>query len=349
MVQKIADVINFLDIFETMGKFRKILYIVLYVIGTALTICAILSVFRNTESRFLKMLDFPRIQSFLALLMGLVLFGAMVKKWHWYDFILTVGLLGGLVIQGNYLINYTTLVSVEVPSADNMKASDDELSLLITNVKMTNRKARPLIELIALKNPDLILAMEVDEWWHQKLKFLENEYPYSERSINNITYGMVLYSKFPLLAMDINYLQNEEVPSLNSTVSLSDGKQFSFHGIHPVPPTYFKDLPDNEGQQEKALKKLGRKILNRKLPTLVAGDLNDVVWSRVDELTGTENLLFDVRKGRGFYNSYNAENIFMRWPLDHIFVTEEFRLKKLQRLPYIDSDHFPIYAELVLQ
>ena len=97
-----------------------------------------------------------------------------------------------------------------------------------------------------------------------------------------------------------------------------------------------------------ALKKLGKEIEDRKLPTLIAGDLNDVVWSHVDALTGTQNLLYDVRVGRGFYNSYNAENIFMRWPLDHVFVTKEFRLKKLERLSKIGSDHFPIYVELVL-
>lgn len=88
--------------------------------------------------------------------------------------------------------------------------------------------------------------------------------------------------------------------------------------------------------------------MDQKLPTVVAGDLNDVVWSYVDELTGTKNILYDVRVGRGFYNSYNAENVFMRWPLDHVFVTKDFRLKQLERLPKIGSDHFPIFVELVL-
>ena len=31
-----------------------------------------------------------------------------------------------------------------------------------------------------------------------------------------------------------------------------------------------------------------------------------------------------------------------------VFVTEEFRLKKIERLEKIGSDHFPIYVELVL-
>ncbi|WP_246139179.1 endonuclease/exonuclease/phosphatase family protein [Gelidibacter salicanalis] len=213
---------------------------------------------------------------------------------------------------------------------------------------MTNRKVTPLIKLIELKNPDFILAMEVDTWWDTELKVLENDYPYSQHTINDVTYGMVLYSKFPLEKVEVNYLTNQNVPSFESTINLGEGKTIGFHTVHPVPPTHFKNLPDNAGQQENALKKLGKVIEGRKFPTIVAGDLNDAVWSYIDELTGTKNVLYDVRVGRGFFNSFNAENFLMRWPLDHILVTEEFRLKKLERLPKIGSDHFPIYVELVI-
>ena len=102
------------------------------------------------------------------------------------------------------------------------------------------------------------------------------------------------------------------------------------------------------GQAELAMRKLGQKIDSSKVPTIVMGDFNDVVWSYVNELTITKNLLFDIRTGRGFYNSYNAENILMRWPLDHVYVTKEFRLKAFERLDAIGSDHFPIYVELIL-
>lgn len=331
-----------------MEKIRKTLYIILYVIAVILTLCSILSMFRNAETRFLKLLDFPRIQFFITSLICLVLLGITIKRWKLYDYLLIVGLLIGVVINSSFLINYTRLVAVEVPTAKDIKASDVKLSLLLTNVKMSNRKSQPLLKLIEIKKPDWVLAMEVDEWWDKNLKVLEKEYPFSQHTINDVTYGMFLYSKLPLKNVEVDYLNNEKVPSFESTITLADGKNISFHSIHPVPPTHFKDLPDNAGQQENALKKLGKEIIGRKFPTIVAGDLNDVVWSYVDELTGTENILYDVRVGRGFYNSYNAENVLMRWPLDHVLVTEEFRLKKLERLPKIGSDHFPIFVELVL-
>lgn len=331
-----------------MEKIRKTLYIILYIIAIILTLISILSMFRNAENRFIKLLDFPRVQFFITSLICLVLLLITIKRWKLYDYLSIVGLVIGVIINSSFLINYTRLVAVEVPTAKDIKASDHKLSLILTNVKMSNRKSQPLLKLIEIKKPDLVLAMEVDEWWDKNLKVLEKEYPFSQHAINEVAYGMVLYSKLPLKNVEVDYLNNENVPSFTSTITLAEGKNISFHSLHPVPPTHFKDLPDNAGQQEYALKKLGKKITGRKLPTIVAGDLNDVVWSYVDELTGTENILYDVRVGRGFYNSYNAENILMRWPLDHVLVTEEFRLKKLERLPKIGSDHFPIFVELVL-
>jgi endonuclease/exonuclease/phosphatase (EEP) superfamily protein YafD len=189
--------------------------------------------------------------------------------------------------------------------------------------------------------------MEVNKWWDEKLKVVATDYPYAQHTINDEAYGMVLYSKFPLEKVEVNYLQNKNVPSFESTIRLGNGKRISLHAVHPVPPTHFKDLPDNAGQKETAMKKIGKKVSARKFPTIVAGDINDVVWSYVDQLTGTENILHDVRVGRGFYNSFNADNFLMRWPLDHVFVTEEFQLKELERLPIVGSDHFPILVTLV--
>ncbi len=324
------------------------MYVTIAIIALILAVCSIASIFRDTENRFLKMLDFTRIQLFLTSFLCLIILAITAKKWKWYDYLLITAILIGLVTNGAYLINYTPLVPVAVPFAKDLKSTDEQFTLLIANVKMSNKNSQELIKLIELKNPDLILAMEVNKWWDGQLKAIENKYPYSQHTINEVAYGMVLYSKFPIKELNVNYLQNKNVPSFESIIELPKGKIFSFYCVHPVPPTHFKNLPDNEGQQESAFKILGKEISSRQYPTLLAGDLNDVVWSHVDKLTGTQNILYDVRVGRGFFNSYNAENIFMKWPLDHIFVTNEFRLKSLIRLQDIGSDHYPIFATLVL-
>jgi len=59
--------------------------------------------------------------------------------------------------------------------------------------------------------------------------------------------------------------------------------------------------------------------------------------------------LLDVSVGRSFYNTFDATSFIMRWPLDQIFVTEEFRVMNIATGDDVGSDHFPFYAELYLQ
>ncbi len=332
-----------------MEKLRKTVYVILSIIAVAVAIASILSLFRNTENRLLKMLDFPRIQFFITSVVSLILFVIMTKGYRWYDYLLVSSLVVGLGVNGSYLVNYTPLVAQAVPEASGDYTAADEFDILLSNVKMTNRKSAPLLALIEEKQADLVLVMEVNEWWDAELKSIEATYPHVSKQINSVTYGMSLYSKFPFEEVKVNYLNNEKVPSLECILKLENGRRLRFHGLHPVPPTWFSDLPDNEGQEEVAMKKLGRLVADRSYPTVVAGDFNDVVWSYTDELTGTEDKLHDVRVGRGFYNSYDADNFLLRWPLDHVFVTEEFQLKSLERLRDVGSDHFPVYVELVLR
>jgi hypothetical protein len=49
------------------------------------------------------------------------------------------------------------------------------------------------------------------------------------------------------------------------------------------------------------------------------------------------------------FNTFHAKIPFMRWPLDHVFHSNDFVLGDLQRLPAFGSDHFPVYVRLVLE
>ena len=54
----------------------------------------------------------------------------------------------------------------------------------------------------------------------------------------------------------------------------------------------------------------------------------------------------DPRIGRGFFNSYNANTPLLRYPLDHVFHSDHFRLVELKRCEKVGSDHFPMLIEL---
>lgn len=332
-----------------MSNLRKAVYFLLCVVTVVVMSASVLSVFRDTPSNYLKMLDFPRIQLFLTSFVTLILFAVMTRHWRWYDYCLIAGLLGGLVIHGVYLVNYTPLSAESVPAAEVNNDPADRVSLVLANVLMTNRDASKVIDAVRDKNPDFFLAMEVDDWWVGQLSAIEKDYPYAEKHPNDVAYGMAIYSKLPLESVEINELNNDDVPSFEAVVKMRNGRQIMLHAVHPVPPKNFTKYPDNQGQQEVAMAKVGRSVENSSLPNIVAGDFNDVVWGYTNLLTDTEDLLFDVRVGRGFYNSFDVTNWLMRWPLDHVFVTKEFSLHRLERMGDVGSDHFPIYVELVLE
>jgi endonuclease/exonuclease/phosphatase (EEP) superfamily protein YafD len=59
--------------------------------------------------------------------------------------------------------------------------------------------------------------------------------------------------------------------------------------------------------------------------------------------------LLDPRRGRGFYNTYPARLPGLRYPLDYIFNTPHFQVRKMRVLPDFHSDHLPLVAVLHLR
>ncbi|GAB2759964.1 hypothetical protein GCM10010465_00060 [Actinomadura fibrosa] len=262
--------------------------------------------------------------------------------------LLVLGLVASIYIQSVRIYPYW-FGDKAVPDAVSSEDSQNTVGIMLANVLIKNDKYREFLDLVEKQDPDMLLAMEVDQKWVEEIAGLKKKYPHVISRPNDEAYGMILFSKFPLKNEEVKYLKHEFVPSFHADVVLPSGKIFRFHGVHPVAPVPSDKYPDNKGEKEVALLKVGNMVAEEEYPSIVAGDFNDVSWSHTSRMFESEGELKNVRIGRGLFNTFDATSKVMRWPLDHYFVTGEFGVVELKRLPAFGSDHFPIYAEFALQ
>jgi endonuclease/exonuclease/phosphatase (EEP) superfamily protein YafD len=293
---------------------------------------------------YIRIFDFPRAQIFVLAGVTLLVFLAM-RMWRFRtDKLLIVGLVASLIFEAVNIYPYTFLSPVQVQQAPADAPEDGQVSVMVSNVYQNNVEHQLLIDLIRERNPDILITLETDSIWQENLRPATDAYPERVEIPLSNTYGMHLYSKLPLRQTRVRYLLDPEVPSIKTLVQLRNGAWIELHAVHPKPPVPTEDADSKRRDAEIVI--VGKEVKSSKYPVIVAGDFNDVAWSHTTTLFQEVSGLLDPRIGRGFYNTFHAKYKVLRWPLDHIFHSSHFKLVILERLPHINSDHFPILAKL---
>ncbi|MDX5423036.1 MAG: endonuclease/exonuclease/phosphatase family protein [Hymenobacteraceae bacterium] len=313
----------------------------LIILGFIFTLFSFLPLIR-TPLWWIRVLDFPRFHvAFLltiVLCAFLVLYGAqgpleiaMVAVW-----------VLAILNEVRYIFNFTPLVKPEALRSK-QRTPQNAFTLMISNVRMVNKEYQKFLDLVLKENPDMLIMNEPDEEWHERVrKEFDRRYPYSIKKPLSNTYGMLFWSKFELESTEIRYLVEEDIPSFYMVVKLPSGKRFDLFTVHPQPPRIMQNTEEREAE----LLIVAKQAKKTPYASVVAGDLNDVAWSRTTRLFKKISGMIDPRVGRGFYNTYNAHIPLFRYPLDHVFYDPDFRLLSLRRLSKFGSDHFPITISL---
>ncbi len=317
------------------------------VVGSVLAIVVVAGTalpFVDATAWWVRIFDFPRLQ--LAILglftLALLVLGFGRRAAFGAAVVLAALVLAAVAWQAVAIWPFTPFAVPEVRGPERPGAP--RLSVLIANVLQDNRDAAALLEVVAREEPDLVLAMETDQWWADALAPLHATYPHRLSAPLPNTYGMILYSRLPLEDGKVSWLVESDVPSVHATLPLGD-RRVRFHGVHPKPP-----VPgESSAPRDAELVVIGRTVRAEGLPAVVAGDLNDVAWSATTKLFREVSGTLDPRIGRGLYPSFPVALPGLRYPLDHVFHTPEFRLVELTLLPDVGSDHFPVLVELSLE
>lgn len=264
------------------------------------------------------------------------------------DFMASIVILCLVVIAWQWVkvLPYTPIWPVDVGSARSEEAP--AITLLIANVLRDNRQSDQLIEQIVRCQPDIVLTLESDHWWEKQLdEAINKDWTWSAKIPLDNLYGMHLYSRLPLENLSVDYLIQDDIPSIHTWVRLNEEHRVRLHAVHPRPP-----VPGESREslwRDAELMKVGEQIQREAVPAILAGDLNDVAWSKTTRQFCRLASMSDPRRGRGLYSSFHARWWFLRWPLDHLFLTREFRLKRMQTLSAFGSDHFPILVEVTFE
>ncbi len=315
--------------------------IILLVLGFLLIVLSWMHLIRY-EAWWIRVTDFPHLQLAvpLAVALGCYLFLYPIHNTLDWGFVATAGIT--LVYHLYRIRPYTRLHSHQVLASRRGQSGGDDLKLMIFNVFMENNHCNDFLEQVREHNPDVVMAVETNQYWRQQLNSLEQTYENQVLVPLENTYGLLFYSRFPIVHKEVNFLVEDDIPSVYVQLQLPSGRIVDFHGVHPRPPAPGEN--DRSTERDVELIQIAKRTKDATRPVIVAGDLNDVAWSHTTRLFQRISGLLDPRIGRGMFNTFHAKYWLLRWPLDHVFVSYHFKLIKISRLPNCGSDHFPILA-----
>lgn len=311
----------------------------------------------STGKWYVRWWDFPRLQLVGLLLVFLMAWVAYLfqplgeKKWSEPTF-WSVIMAAALIWQTSHIVPFSPLWPKEVPNIVSA-GGDNQIKIMVANIDYENPEpAAVVIQEIEEERADILLIVENNESWMERLQPLRQQYPHHYDHAADDGLGMALWSKLPITDRETKYLVSERRATLWARLELAPGHLLNFVGVHPTPP----GLLDSTGEtrrdsrvRDAELVLVAREIAERNDESwIVAGDFNDVAWSHTTRLFKRLSGLRDPRIGRSFMGTYIAQYPPCRCPIDHVFLSSGFTLNDLSRKFIPGSDHFAVLATVAI-
>ena len=307
----------------------------------ALVIAGVLLSTTDSNQWWIRAWDFPRLQILFAMLIIAGLLWIFDRHWRpWFP----LALVALSAYQAYRIYPYSPIAATQVARADaETLATAQCFSVLSLNVLQDNREYDRTIDLIERIDADIVLLMETDQAWADAVQPALSGYPEVLSQPLDNKYGLMFASRLPMRDAAIRDLAQKDTPSVMATIGLGKS-EFRLVGLHPRPPQPGQDTEERDAELVVA----AREARGAKMPVIAIGDFNDVAWSDTTRLFMQIGQFIDPRIGRGTYATFPADMTWLGWPLDHLFVTDEFLIDKMQVLGPVGSDHRPILARMCL-
>lgn len=318
------------------------LKISLQVCGAVIVLFSLIPLIKNDYWAF-RVFEYPRIQKLFLNLVIIITYTTLFAAFSNFELFFLAVLIANSFYLFYQIFPFTILAKKVILRAGQADPKN-QVTIISSNVFQDNKNTKGCLKMLHKHDPDIILLLETDQFWYAGTKELKEKYPYQVLVAQENTYGMLLYSKLELIEPQTRFLVDDQIPSIRTDVKLPSGKSFELYCVHPTPPVPGENSHSTE--RDKELLIVAKEVKESGKPSVVIGDLNDVAWSYTTDLFTKISGLLDPRIGRGFFNTFHAKIPFLRFPLDHVFCSTDFKLIKLSRLENFSSDHFPILTTL---
>ena len=306
------------------------------IISCLLIILSILPFIQNQHWVF-RVPEFLKLQILVLQVISFSALFFLTKREIWFWIIQSTQLI--LIIYHLYILaRYTKFW--RTPQVQKSKSDSDKIKIIACNIYQYNKDHNRFINLINKEDPDLFLTMESDSNWEKALRVLESNYPNFQKVTLDNTYGMHFYTRLKVITASTHYFIADDIPSIEAELETKDGHRFIFFGVHPPPPSPTEE--ENSKERDGDLLSVAKRVRDYKLPVVVVGDFNNVAWAKSSILFRKTSELIDARIGRGVLSTFHAKYWFFRVPLDLLFHSPKVFIDKLNILPDIGSDHFPV-------
>ncbi len=249
------------------------------------------------------------------------------------------------------LVAINTMRLAPLYAAEGILSLNQDQNLRVLHLNLwgpKNKHPQKIFEQVDQQEPQVIALSEIDQTWLERLKVLDEKYPYHLATTN--CGGVGLWSKYPLdnarVQFFISSFNTNKRPRISASVCLPDGKKVALILVHPPVPV--GQLKNFKARNEE-FKTIAEQARSLPRPCFLIGDLNCSPWSPYfDELAQQANL---KDSARGFGLAPTWPDIFPlrpMIPIDHCLVSSGIKVQKRSVLDSAGSDHRPVLLDLLL-
>jgi endonuclease/exonuclease/phosphatase (EEP) superfamily protein YafD len=248
-------------------------------------------------------------------------------------------------------VNGLDLVTWYLPTDRLSTDKTNVLKVMSFNINVKNTDLDRIVRSIISTNPELALVVEIDTTMTKNIgAAIVDRFPFSFRSTGG---GLAIFSKLPLENSSSEKFPGSEDTNLVTHLKYRN-KQIKIIGTHPFVPVKSPTF----NRRNLQLDALANHLERNPQPTILMGDFNLTLWSPYyRQFIGKTNL-HNTRYGFGILPSWIRPSTcvklpqfllpFLNIPIDHIFVSKDFKVANTYTGDNGNSDHAPIISELIM-